>query len=188
MRGGGAPRLGGLRPWRAAFCRHGPPARSEYPRSSAKSRSLSSTGSLDISTTTIIPVALVILIALMGGLALIGKVPLSYNLRNLVVRWRVTVLTALAFTLVVALMTVMLAFVNGMYRLTQGSGHSENVLVLSDGSTDELFSNLGYGEIKEIELSDGVQRDDQGKPESSWEIYVVCNQPIPNAKPDERQR
>ena len=35
---------------------------------------------------------------------------------------RRTVMTALAFTLVVGLMTVMLAFVNGMYRLTENSG------------------------------------------------------------------
>ncbi len=73
----------------------------------------------------------------------------SYNLRNLVVRWRTTLLTALAFTLVVGLLTVMLAFVNGMYRLTEGSGQPGNVMVLSDGATDELFSNLGYGDVSE---------------------------------------
>ena len=61
------------------------------------------------------------------------------------VRWQITLLTALAFTLVVCLLTVMLAFVNGMYRLTENSGQPGNVIVLSDGATDELFSNLGYG-------------------------------------------
>ena len=52
----------------------------------------------------------------------VGKVPLRYNVRNLTVRWKTTLMTALAFTLVIALLTVMLAFVNGMYRLTQASG------------------------------------------------------------------
>src|SRR5262249_21531863 len=125
---------------------------------------------------------------LMLGLAVTGKVPLYYNVRNLVVRWKVTAMTALAFTLVVGLMTVLLAFVNGMYKLTERSGQPSNVLVLSDGATDELFSNLGFGEIKEIELRDGVERDDNGKPLASWEIYLVVNQPIPNAQPGGRQR
>ena len=74
---------------------------------------------------------------------LVRRVPYSYNVRNLMVRWPSTLLTALAFVLVIGLMTVMLAFVNGLYKLTQGSGQPGNVLVLADGATDELFSNLG---------------------------------------------
>ena len=54
----------------------------------------------------------VLLLQLFG----VARCRFSYNIRNLMVRWRTTLLTALAFTLVVALMTVMLAFVNGMYR------------------------------------------------------------------------
>src|SRR5437763_12996294 len=79
-------------------------------------------------------------------LAFVGKVPLSYSLRNLVVRWRITFLTALAFTVVVGLLTVLLAFVNGMYKITEGSAQPGNVIVLSDGATDELFSNLAYSD------------------------------------------
>src|SRR5579884_3212435 len=36
-------------------------------------------------------------------LLLIGRVPLAYNVRNLIVRWPITLLTAVAFTTVVAL-------------------------------------------------------------------------------------
>src|SRR5436190_22761580 len=97
-------------------------------------------------------------------LAVLGKVPLRYNVRNLLVRWKTTLMTALAFTLVVALMTVMLAFVNGMYKLTEGSGQPGNVIVMSDGSTDEAFSNLGYRDVTEVELHPAVLRDAGGKP------------------------
>src|SRR5690349_3144922 len=83
---------------------------------------------------------------LMALLVLIGRVPLAYNVQNLLVRWRTTLLTALAFTLVVSLLVVMLSFVNGMARLTQGSGHPENVIVLSDGATDESFSSMNYSD------------------------------------------
>src|SRR3954447_22558058 len=98
------------------------------------------------------------------ALALFGKVPLRYNLRNLLVRWKTTLLTALAFTLVVALMTVTLAFVNGMYKLTEGSGQPGNVMVLSDGSTDETFSNLGYRDVSEVVWHPAVLRDAEDRP------------------------
>lgn len=135
------------------------------------------------------------LLALLGGfvlvvavLAWLGKVPLKYNVRNLVVRWPTTLLTGLAFTLVVGLMTVMLAFVNGMFKLTENSGQPGNIFVLSEGATDEAFSNLGFGDITRIEHDPRVQRDEAGKPLASWEVYIIVNQPIPNAKPGGRQR
>ena len=120
-------------------------------------------------------IALVVTLQLTG---VIRKVPYSYSVRNIVVRWRITFMTGLAFTLVVGLMTVMLGFVNGMYRLTASSGVPGNVVVLADGATDELFSNLGYGDIKELELHPLIVRDDDNKPLASWEVYVVVNQPI----------
>src|SRR5438105_12899787 len=78
--------------------------------------------------------------AVFVAVAPVPKVPLSYNVRSLSLRWKTTVMTALAFTLVTALLIVMLAFVNGMNRLTEGSGQPGNVLVLSDGATDEVMS------------------------------------------------
>src|SRR5439155_8601610 len=38
---------------------------------------------------------------LFGLLLTFGKVPIGYNLRNLVVRWKTTLMTSLSFTLVV---------------------------------------------------------------------------------------
>jgi ABC-type lipoprotein release transport system permease subunit len=121
-------------------------------------------------------------------LAVVGKVPLKYNVRNLIVRWRTTVLAALAFTLVVALMTVMLAFVNGMFRLTEASGQPGNVVVMAEGATDEAFSNLGFGDIKMLNQYRAVEKDEKGQPLVSWEVYAIANQPIPNARPGGRQR
>src|SRR5205085_10618980 len=51
----------------------------------------------------------------------------------------------------VALLTAMLAFVNGMYRIVEDSGQPANILSLADGSTDEVFSNLGYSDVELIE-------------------------------------
>jgi putative ABC transport system permease protein len=108
----------------------------------------------------------------------IGKVPLSYNLRNLVVRWRVTLLTALAFTLVVSLLTIMLAFVNGMKRLTDASGQPGNVIVLSNGANDEAFSSMNINDTANLERQPGILRDDKNQPLCSREVYIVVNQPV----------
>src|SRR5262245_49584946 len=139
------------------------------------------------------PVAPTLLLPLVGTLLLLavlpvlGRVPLSYNLRNLLVRWRTTALTALAFTLVVGLLMVMLAFVNGMNRLSEGSGHPGNVVVLSEGANDEMNSNLSFNDAGEIATLREVARDPHGRPLCSREVYVGISQPAA-AKEGERPR
>ncbi len=126
----------------------------------------------------------------------VGKVPLAYNLRNVRVRWKTNAMTAFAFTCVIGLMVFLLAFVNGMNNLTENSGVPGNVFVLSDGSTDEVLSNLGYGDLDNVErvvvtldaknkpLAEPVrvatvERDGRPKFLASRETYYNINQLIP---------
>ncbi len=137
-------------------------------------------------------------------LLVIGKVPLAYNIRNLRVRWKTNVMTAVAFTFVIGLLSFLLAFVNGMNNLTQNTGVPGNVFVLSDGSTDEVFSNLGYGDLDNVERVEAVEdeknnrlatpvkvksieRNGQTVFLASRETYYVINQPIPNSNPPRRR-
>ena len=129
--------------------------------------------------------AMLVLVAL---LVWFGNIPLKYSIRNLAVRWRTTVMTAMAFTLVVSLLTVMLAFVNGMYRLTDASGHAENVIILSDGATDEIFSSLKPVDVSDIENQPGIAHDPSGRPLASREVYLVVNQAIPDPRPGRPKR
>ncbi|MBX9628830.1 MAG: hypothetical protein K2X82_33860, partial [Gemmataceae bacterium] len=96
-------------------------------------------------------------------LLLIGRVPLAYNLRYLWVRRRDTALTAVAFTVVVAIVVVLLAFVNGMNKLNDSTGVPGNVLVLADGATDELFSSLQYGDVSNV-AEVVVTEDERNRP------------------------
>jgi ABC-type lipoprotein release transport system permease subunit len=139
--------------------------------------------------------AFLVAVLLLQAAGLAPRVPLGYNFRNVVVRWHITMLTVLAVTLVVALMTVMLAFVNGMYALTKGSTIEGNVMVLADGATDEVFSDLGYGDIGTLATKEYVQKISmpRGAKEEkvalvSWELYQVINQPLPNAPVSGRTR
>jgi ABC-type lipoprotein release transport system permease subunit len=123
-----------------------------------------------------------LLILLLAGL---GKVPFNYNLRNMVVRWRTSVVTALAFTLVIGLLVVMLAFVNGMSRLTENTGSPSNIIILAEGATDEAFSRMPV--ISPTSLPDEVQqclaRGEDNKQLVSAEVYVLVNQEIAHPTP-----
>jgi putative ABC transport system permease protein len=96
----------------------------------------------------------------------IGKVPVQYNLRNLRVRWITTLMTGIAFTVVVFLLVLMMSFVDSVNRLTASTGVPGNVFVLSEGATDELFSNLAYGDVSKLELEKATT-DPQGRPLAS---------------------
>jgi hypothetical protein len=124
--------------------------------------------------------ALLAVVALvLAALLLAGKVPLRYNLRNLRVRWKTTVSTALAFTVVVALLMFMHAFAMGISRLSDKSGQPANVICLADGASDELYSNLPLGETSDLARQEGVERDAGGRPLCSREVYVFTNQEMP---------
>jgi hypothetical protein len=144
--------------------------------------------SLPISPGLWLPLALALAALLVFGLQVVSRVPLQYNVRNLLVRWPITLLTLAAFTLVIALMIWMFAFVNGMYRLAEGSVRPGNVMVLSDGATDEVFSTLGYQDTSDVERQPGILRDEHDRPLCSAEVFVVVNQPIPGAAAGRRQR
>ncbi len=138
-----------------------------------------------LSSPVVLPLSAgIVLIAL---LLLVGRVPLSYNINNLLARWRTTVLTALAFMLVTALLVGMLAFVNGMAELTRNSGQSGNVIILAEGATDESFSNLGFSDVGDIENQPGILRQ-ENRPLVSRETYLVVNQPIENPPPGRPKR
>ncbi len=115
----------------------------------------------------------------LGALLLAGKVPLRYNLRNLCVRWKTTALTALAFTVVIALLMFMHAFATGITRLSERSGQAANVICLSDGASDEAYSSLALSTATDLALQNGVIRDAEGRPLCSREVYVFTNQPMP---------
>jgi len=129
------------------------------------------------------------LLALVLILLFVGRVPVSYNVRNLVVRWWITTMMVLAFVLVVGLMTVMMAFVSGMDALTGNSGQPGNIVVFSSGANDEGFSNLALSDVSNLERTQGIAVDEAGQRLASKEVYVIVNQdiPVPKGSPSRRR-
>lgn len=105
-------------------------------------------------------------------------IPLRYNSRNLLVRWKTTLMTASGFTLVVAALVVMLAFITGIQAVCIVSGSPNNVLVLAKGASDEILSQIDSRTASEIENFKGILKDRQGKPIVSRELFMVVHRLI----------
>lgn len=121
-------------------------------------------------------------VLLILALLAISKVPLSYNLMNLTARTLTTIYTVCSFALVINVQIMLLAFVNGMYAMTESSGQPGNVLILSEGSTDEAFSNLLFADGSEIETQEGIVRDESGHSLVSRETYLGISQQVTDQK------
>lgn len=102
-------------------------------------------------------------------------IPLSYNLRNLVVRKTTTIMTALGIGLTVAVLLAILALVGGLRSSLQASGNPLNLLVLRKGTNAELSSNVTPQNFQDIKFKPGVAQSKSGQPLASLELVTVVN-------------
>jgi putative ABC transport system permease protein len=108
--------------------------------------------------------------------------PLSYNIRNIAVRWQVTALAVGGIALVVAVLLVLTAMANGFRVALRATGSTQNAIVTQRGSTAELMSGLPREDANTIVVDSRVARDAQGRPLASPEIVVVASLPRRGAR------
>jgi len=101
-------------------------------------------------------------------------IPLTYNLRNLVVRKTTTLMTALGIALTVAVLLAVLALVNGLQTAFESSGNPSQILVLRKGSTAELNSAITREVFQDLKSVPGIARDGN-EPMASLEMVTVIN-------------
>jgi putative ABC transport system permease protein len=107
-------------------------------------------------------------------------IPLTYNLRNLIVRRTTTVMTALGMTLTVAVLISALALVDGLRSAFRSSGDPLNVLVLRKGSSSELSSAMNEEAYRDMLFKPGVAQKG-GNPMASLELITVVTVPKPGS-------
>lgn len=101
-------------------------------------------------------------------------IPLKYNLRNLRVRWRLTLATTLGVALVVAVFVMVMALARGLKATYVSTGDPRNLLVLRKGSTADTSSQITRDEVRRIKYLAGIARDEHGEPLASAEIVVLA--------------
>src|SRR5499427_714120 len=102
--------------------------------------------------------------------------PLSYNLRNLRVRWQVTLLSVAGIALVVAVFITVLAMAAGFRTTLRATGRTDNAIVTQKGSQSELTSGIPLEQAKVIMVDSRVARDAAG-PLASPEVVLVTTLP-----------
>ena len=108
---------------------------------------------------------------------LVMKIPLSYNLRHLVVRRTTSLMTALGIALTVGVLLAVLALVDGLRQAFAATGDPLHVLVLRKGSDSELVSNLSRAVYQDMRSNPGISRGPSGEPRISLELVTIVNLP-----------
>jgi putative ABC transport system permease protein len=103
--------------------------------------------------------------------------PLSYNIRNLRQRWKVTLLAVFGIGLVVAVFVTLLAMENGFRIALRSTGSPLNGIVTQRGSMSELTSWINVADASVIQVDPRVARDSDGKPMASCEVVILTNRP-----------
>lgn len=105
------------------------------------------------------------------------SLPLSYNIRNVRQRWKVTVLAVGGIALVVAVFITLIALYNGFRTALASTGTMENGIFVQRGSQSELTSGIPRDDVEFLTADDRVARDGQGRPMASPELVVAASLP-----------
>jgi len=104
-------------------------------------------------------------------------IPISYNIRNMILRKGLTAMTALGIALTVMTAVFLMMLLAGIERAFVTSGDPLNVLVLRKGSTSELAGGFTKDKLPVLTALPGIAKDSQGRPLVSGEWVVVVNLP-----------
>ena len=107
-------------------------------------------------------------------------IPITYNIRNLVVRKTSTIMTALGIALTVAVLLAVLALVEGLRTAFKATSNPAHVLVTRKGATSELVSNVSRTSFQDMKFKPGIARTKAGEPMASLEMVTVIALPTPD--------
>jgi putative ABC transport system permease protein len=104
-------------------------------------------------------------------------IPLYYNVRNVRVRWQVTLLAVGGIALVVAVFAVLMSMSEGFRAALRSTGRTDNAIIVQRGSASELTSGVPLDDRNKIVVDERIARDSEGRPLASWEWVVVIGLP-----------
>lgn len=103
--------------------------------------------------------------------------PLSYNVRNVRQRWRVTLLAVSGIALVVGVFVVLMSMSEGFAIALRSTGRPDNAIVLQRGVAAEGLSRVPLEHRLAILDDPRVLRGADGRPYASWETVLAMSLP-----------
>jgi len=107
-------------------------------------------------------------------------IPLSYNIRNMILRRGLTVMTALGIGLTVTTAVFLMMLLAGLKKAFVSSGDPLNVLVVRKGSTSEMVGGFAKDKLPMLRTLPGIATDSHGQPMVSGEWVVLVALPRKN--------
>src|SRR5260370_7031055 len=96
-------------------------------------------------------------------------IAVRYNICNMILRKRLTLMTALGIALTVPTTVFLMMLLAGMRKAFVSSGDPLNVLVLRKGSTSELTGGFTKDKMPILRQLPGIATDSPGQPMLSHE-------------------
>ena len=109
-------------------------------------------------------------------------IPISYNIRNLIVRKTTTLMTGAGIAMTVAVLLAVLGLVSGLQSALEASGDPLHILVMRKGGNAELTSLLTQEQFQIVKNFPGITTKD-GQPMASLEVVTAII--LPNAEKPE---
>jgi putative ABC transport system permease protein len=100
-------------------------------------------------------------------------IPLKYNVRNLRVRWKTTLMTVLGTGLVVWSSCILFGLVEGLEHSLSISGDPLDLIVMRKGSSTETTGGFETTKADEIIILPGIMRDPEGEPLAAKELLNI---------------
>ena len=103
-------------------------------------------------------------------------IPIKYNLRSLSVRWVTTLLTIIAIAIVVFLSILTFGMIEGINNAFKSSGDESDLIVMRQGSNDEMSSTIAPDVARDMLTLEGVATDPDGNPMVAREFVTILIQ------------
>jgi len=103
--------------------------------------------------------------------------PLRYNFRNVIVRWRTTVFTVLGVAAVVGVFVLLRALARGIESTSGNTGDPRNILVVRKGSQAESGSLVTREQYRTLQYFDEIARNERGEAVVSAELVMIVSAP-----------
>ena len=102
-------------------------------------------------------------------------IPISYNIRNLIVRKTTTLMTAAGIAMTVAVLLAVLGLGAGLRSAFASQGNPLHILILRKGGNAELTSLLTQQQFQIIKSFPGIAKASDGQPLASIEIITIVS-------------
>jgi putative ABC transport system permease protein len=103
--------------------------------------------------------------------------PLKYNYRNVLIRWRTTLFTVVGVAAVVSVVILLKALAKGIESSSARTGEPGNLLIVRKGSQAESGSLVTRDQFRTLQFFEEIDRNAAGQPVVSAELVMIINAP-----------